>query len=152
MTGNHSVYLQPHVVLPDGIAENATIRCEAGRILHVGEPVDPHSSDEIFDYRGHYISPGFVNIHGAAGADYMDGTMAAARAVNVAHARHGTTSIFPTTTTDSFKQLDDMVKACGNVQASRAPLDGAPVLAFIYMAHIWRLKCLQLIESERGSL
>jgi N-acetylglucosamine-6-phosphate deacetylase len=146
-----AVLITGNVVLPDGIAENATIRCEAGRISHVEETVDQHPSDEIFDYRGHYISPGFVDIHvhGAAGADYMDGTMAAARAVNVAHARHGTTSIFPTTTTGSFQQLDDMVKACENVQASWTPLDGARI-AGVHFYGPYFAKDKVGVHSEEG--
>jgi N-acetylglucosamine-6-phosphate deacetylase len=57
----------------------------------------------------------------------MDGTIAAVKTINRAHARHGTTSIFPTTTTGSFRQLDQLVSACEVVQASWAPSDGARI-------------------------
>ena len=57
----------------------------------------------------------------------MDGTEEAVRTANIAHAKHGTTSIFPTTTTGSFEQLDGMVKSCENVQRTWTPTDGARI-------------------------
>ncbi|WP_448953691.1 N-acetylglucosamine-6-phosphate deacetylase [Labrys neptuniae] len=121
--------LKGNVILEDAILEDAVIRCVDGRIAAI-EPYGPqHRDKELLDFSGRYLSPGFVDIHvhGGAGADYMDGTVEAVRRTNIAHARHGTTSIFPTTTTGSFAQLDAMVKACENVQASWTPADGARI-------------------------
>ena len=72
---------------------------------------------EIIDAQDGYISPGFVDIHthGGAGSDYMDGTPEAVRIANRAHARHGTTTIFPTTTTGTPAQLAAMLDAVEEV-------------------------------------
>ena len=40
-----------------------------------------------------------IHVHGGAGADFMDGTPAAVRVALRCHAGHGTTTLFPTTTT-----------------------------------------------------
>jgi len=70
--------------------------------------------------------PGYVDIHthGGDGADFMDGTPEAVRTACRAHARHGTTTIFPTTTTGSPAQLAAMLSSCAAAQ--RAP-DGARI-------------------------
>ncbi|PRH87824.1 N-acetylglucosamine-6-phosphate deacetylase [Labrys okinawensis] len=121
--------LKGNVILEDAIREDAVIRCVDGRIAAIEPYASAHEGEDLLDFSGCYLSPGFVDIHvhGGAGADYMDGTVDAIRRTNVAHARHGTTSIFPTTTTGSFAQLDAMVKACENVQASWTPADGARI-------------------------
>ena len=76
-----------------------------------------------------YIAPGYVDIHvhGAAGADYMDGTTDAILTANRAHGRHGTTTIFPTTTTGSREQIDAMLRAARAVRDQWTIADGARV-------------------------
>jgi len=76
-----------------------------------------------------FISPGFVDlhVHGGDGADYMDGTGEAVRRANRAHLRHGTTSIFPTTTTGSPEQVLRMIHACKEVREDWSIADGARV-------------------------
>jgi N-acetylglucosamine-6-phosphate deacetylase len=102
-----------NLILEDQVLENATITCENGRIVAIDER--GASVPGMMDYTNRYISPGFIGIHvhGGAGADYMDGSPDAVRAINRAHAQHGTTSIFPTTTTGSFSQLERMIKLRG---------------------------------------
>ena len=58
----------------------------------------------------------------------MDGTPEAVRTAIRAHTRHGTTSIFPTTTTGSPAQLDAMLTACEAVRRTRLADDGARLL------------------------
>ena len=86
-------------ILPDRLAPDTSVVCEAGRIAYVGARI-PRGVPVI---EGAYISPGFIDmhVHGGDGADYMDGTPDAVRIANRAHARRGTTTIFPTTTTGS---------------------------------------------------
>jgi N-acetylglucosamine-6-phosphate deacetylase len=81
------------------------------------------------DAQGGYISPGFVDIHthGGAGADYMDGTPDAVRIANRAHARHGTTTLLPTTTTGTPAQLTAMLDAVGEVRKTWTVADGARI-------------------------
>ena len=113
------------VILPDRTEADAYVLCESGRIASVvysrpaGVPI----------VEGRYISPGFVDlhVHGGRGADYMDGTLAAVRTVNRAHARHGTTTIFPTTTTGSTAEIESMLEACGRVRETWSAGDGARI-------------------------
>src|SRR5262249_57483332 len=86
---------------------------DKGRIVAVGPESDVTwpSGAEVIDAREGYVSPGFVDIHthGGAGSDYRDGTPEAVRTSNRAHARHGTTTVFPTTTTGTPAQLRAML-------------------------------------------
>jgi N-acetylglucosamine-6-phosphate deacetylase len=120
--------LKGNIILADRVLANAVVRCENGRII----AIEDHSAKPeagTIDLSGHFIGPGFVDIHvhGGAGADYMDGTQEAVRTTNRAHAGHGTTSIFPTTTTGSFQQLDDMIRSCEEVEAGWTASDGARI-------------------------
>ncbi len=119
-------------ILPDRLVPNARLVCRAGRIMAVGtaKTIKVPRGAEVVDARSHFLSPGFVDlhVHGGCGADFMDGTPEAVRTANRAHARHGTTSIFPTTTTGSPDQLDAMLDACTQVQSGWQVADGARVL------------------------
>lgn len=73
--------------------------------------------------------PGFIDIHihGGGGSDYMDGEAEAVRRVNRAHLRHGTTTVFPTTTTGSAAEIHRMMDACAAVRKGWQPGDGARI-------------------------
>jgi N-acetylglucosamine-6-phosphate deacetylase len=83
----------------------------------------------VIDARGGWISPGFidVHVHGGGGADFMDGTAEAVRTVCATHARHGTTTIFPTTTTGSPEEIDAMIAACRTARDDQAAPTGARI-------------------------
>lgn len=118
-------------ILPDRVIENAAVHCLNGRIAWVGAAgrKKTPAGAEVVDARGGYISPGFVDIHvhGGAGADFMDGTAEAVRTVCRAHARHGTTTLFPTTTTGSPAQITAMLQACAQVQKEGVEAGGAAI-------------------------
>jgi len=100
-------------ILPCSLLHDARIEIALGRISKVvPESANPVEADSI-DLQGAYLAPGFVDIHvhGGAGADFMDGTPAAARTACHAHLRHGTTTIFPTTTTGPFERIKAMIEA-----------------------------------------
>jgi N-acetylglucosamine-6-phosphate deacetylase len=77
----------------------------------VAERVEP-KPDEVRDLKGLFLLPGFVDlhVHGGGGADFMDLTSEAFRTVCRTHAKHGTTSLTPTSTvaneTDTAAFLD----------------------------------------------
>ena len=106
------------VVLPDRLLEDGMVRWKGSSIVSVGKRRRLPESVEQIDADGGYISPGFIDIHvhGGAGADFMDGTPEAVRTACEAHGRHGTTTIFPTTTTGSVKSLTTMIQACATVR------------------------------------
>jgi N-acetylglucosamine-6-phosphate deacetylase len=102
------------VILEGELLEDAHVLCEGGRIVRVARGMRVPKAADVFDARGGFISPGFVDIHvhGGNGADFMDGTVAAVQTACLAHAKHGTTTIFPTTTTGSHEQILAMLSAC----------------------------------------
>ena len=118
------------VILPGSILPGAYVVCEKGKITYVG--TDRPSSVAIV--QSDYIAPGFVDlhVHGAFGADYMDGVADAVRTANRAHARHGVTTLFPTTTTGSSDEIEGMLTACIEVRDHWSPADGAQIAGVHY--------------------
>ncbi|MEI6465424.1 MAG: amidohydrolase family protein [Verrucomicrobiota bacterium] len=118
------------VILPDRIVPGARVVWRDGRIVEVGRagrrrPVGAR----VIDARGGYIAPGFVDVHvhGGGGADFMDGTPEAVRTICATHARHGTTTIFPTTTTGSPEEIHAMIDACRRVRNEATVAGGARI-------------------------
>ena len=117
------------LILPDRLIEHASLVCEDGRISALGRRVKHPQDARVIDAQGGYISPGFIDIHvhGGAGADFMDGSADAVRTALKAHARHGTTTIFPTTTTGSPAQILAMLDACRETRENWSPEQGSRI-------------------------
>jgi N-acetylglucosamine-6-phosphate deacetylase len=117
-------------ILPDRLAEDAWVLCANGRITSVTE-TKPGGAEEaqVVDGRGGYLAPGFIDlhVHGGDGADFMDGTPEAVRTACRAHARHGTTTLFPTTTTGSPAQILAMLDVVKAVREERSVGNGARI-------------------------
>jgi N-acetylglucosamine-6-phosphate deacetylase len=95
------------LALEDRLLPGGVVAVEDGRICSVAVDGGTGAAPgQVIDLRGNYLVPGFVDlhVHGGAGADFMDGTAEAFRAVCRAHARHGTTSLLPTTTVARHEQ------------------------------------------------
>ena len=117
-------------ILPDRLIEQAWVVCEKATIVSVSKKKPKISAEvEGIDGRGGYLAPGFIDIHvhGGDGADFMDGTSEAVRVACRAHARHGTTTIFPTTTTGSPEQIHAMLDAVKTVQSEKRVTNGARI-------------------------
>src|SRR5262245_42347880 len=126
-----SIAFRGTLVLPENLLPEGVVVVANGRLVAVGRACDvPLPAGVAFtDAQGGYISPGFVDIptHGGAGSDYMDGTAEAVRVANRAHARHGTTTVFPTTTTGTPAQLRAMLDAVEQVGRQWKVEDGARI-------------------------
>ena len=95
------------IVLQDDLLANGQVQVNQGRIAAVRSASSSASDEsEKIDLAGGYLVPGYVDlhVHGGAGADFMDGTEAAFQTICAAHARHGTTSLLPTTTVARHEQ------------------------------------------------
>ncbi|MFM7089468.1 MAG: N-acetylglucosamine-6-phosphate deacetylase [Bacteroidota bacterium] len=106
------------IITQDKILSGSCLLVENGKILAI-EPVDISFPDSrMIDAQGHYISPGFMDIHlhGGGGFDFMDGTKEAFLNIAQIHAKHGTTSMLPTTLTcekeDLIQTLEAYSQAC----------------------------------------
>ncbi len=104
------------IVLENRLLENGQIRVVGERIQTVGSasPTSSRPSKDTIDLKEGYLVPGYVDlhVHGGAGADFMDGTEKAFRTVCQAHARHGTTSLLPTTTAARDEQHLAFLEHC----------------------------------------
>lgn len=99
------------------------LEIENGKITAFG-PGEPaaeraHSlTAATLDLEGQWLLPGFIDIHvhGADGAEVMDGTPEAIYQIGRFHARYGTTGWLPTTLTSSIDALEQSLRS---VQAVR---------------------------------
>lgn len=95
------------VVLPDGVAEDAALTVE-GRLIAGNVP----GERPALDLSGHWIVPGFVDmhVHGGGGASFSAGTAEEALKVVATHRRHGTTTMVASTVTG---ELGDLAQQAG---------------------------------------
>ncbi len=88
-----------NIITPERIIRDGMILIEGSKIAEVGEKrIAVEDAIEI-DAMGSYVAPGFIDIHvhGGGDHDFMDATEAAFLGIAELHARHGTTSMLPTT-------------------------------------------------------
>ena len=106
-----------------------TVIVEDGRIAKVlEEGTEPPSGARTLDAAGGHVAPGFidVHVHGGAGADFMDATPDAIRAVCRFHASGGTTGLLATTAAAPADELQHVLGAIAKAQCE--PTGGAAIL------------------------
>jgi N-acetylglucosamine-6-phosphate deacetylase len=83
---------------PDG-AQTTSILIENGTISQIGQINPSKDFNNTLDAQGKIIAPGFIDVHiqGAGGADILDATPEALKAISKTCARFGTTSFLATT-------------------------------------------------------
>lgn len=124
-----------YIVTERELLTNCVVLTNAARIEYVGPSIEAPSTPaaQTIDLNGGYLVPGFIDlhVHGGANADFMDGTEEAWRTVCLAHAKHGTTSLTPTTTVARHDQHMRFLELCH--QFRDAKTGGARVLG----AHLY---------------
>jgi N-acetylglucosamine-6-phosphate deacetylase len=119
------------IVLEDRLLPHGVAAVDGDRICAVRSDSGwgTESGLNLIDLQGGYLVPGFVDlhVHGGDGADFMDGTEEAFRTVCKAHARHGTTSLLPTTTVARHEQHLAFLEICRRLRLGPAA-QGARVL------------------------
>ena len=108
-------------VLKDRLLPDAFIKIENGRITDISTEIENSwQGARKIDAEQGFVAPGFVDIHvhGGGGSDFMDGTEESVRAACQSHLRHGTTTIFPTTTTGSANEIHARIRATASVALS----------------------------------
>jgi N-acetylglucosamine-6-phosphate deacetylase len=105
------------IVLADHLVADGCVRVVGDRIAAIG--MADRDAAKAVDLQGGYLVPGFVDlhVHGGAGADFMDGTEESFLTAIRAHARHGTTSLLPTTTVARHEQLLAFLEVCRRLKA-----------------------------------
>lgn len=106
------------IIHQNRIQSGGCLLIENGKIIDVTASDVDFPDAEIVDAQGNFISPGFIDIHihGGGGSDFMDGTVDGFLQIAQTHAKHGTTSMLPTTLTcekeDLFQTLEAYQAAC----------------------------------------
>ena len=97
-----------NIVLPDEVLTGGDMVVENGKIKEIGRVTLPESADlPVIDAAGGNLVAGFIeaHVHGGGGYDFMDGTLEAFLSIVDNHAKHGTTSIVPTTIACSEEEM-----------------------------------------------
>ncbi|MEV6780475.1 N-acetylglucosamine-6-phosphate deacetylase [Streptomyces syringium] len=92
------------VVLPTGVVDNGRVTVEGRRIVD-----DTAREEPSVDLTGHWIVPGFVDVHvhGGGGASFSAGSAEEALTAIATHRAHGTTTMLASTVTGD---LDDLAR------------------------------------------
>lgn len=82
---------------------------------------------EVIDASGYFITPGFIDIHfhGAMGKDAMDAELDSLQTMSDFCARHGVTSIYPTTWSAAKEDIQDTINC---VRENINNVEGAQIL------------------------
>ena len=120
------------LVLPDRIVSPGTLVIDDGRIVDVRAGVGPTGSTSSFPFQGHYIVPGFidVHVHGVEGWDTLGAGDPIGELANRLP-RFGVTAFCPTTVAcepEALRRVLDAVR-----QAREAP---SPRGARVLPAHL----------------
>ena len=133
---NAKVYIENQGVI------TASVGVEKGKIVYIGD--DSSLITEPYPYADNQVVvAGFIDqhIHGAQGADAMDGTTSAIKTIATALAKEGTTSFLATTMTQSPENILKAMTAVKDYRATESK-DGARVMGihlegpFISLKHV----------------
>ncbi|AVQ21658.1 N-acetylglucosamine-6-phosphate deacetylase [Fusobacterium necrophorum subsp. funduliforme] len=94
------------------------IRIKGSHISEIEENLVENEKEEVLDLEGKLLIPGFidVHIHGADGADAMDGSIESLQKISKYLASKGTTNFLATTLTSSKEMLKKVLSCIGEVQ------------------------------------
>lgn len=108
------------IIHQNSIQRGGCLLIENGKIIDVSAGDVDFPDAELIDAKGNFISPGFIDIHihGGGGSDFMDGTVEGFLQIAQTHAKHGTTSMLPTTLTCEKEDLIQTLEAYQTVSLS----------------------------------
>ncbi len=115
------------ILTPQGWLRNGSVILRDGKILEVTNCDLAVIGAELIDAKGMYVVPGFIemHVHGGGGADFQEGTEEAFRTAVAAHAKFGTTSIFPTLSSSTVPMIEAAVKTCNKLMKEKdSPIMG----------------------------
>jgi len=105
-----TLFMNAMTVLPDKV-DMRNVLCEDGIIINTNSEKNI-KVDQIVDLQGNYLLAGFVDlhVHGGGGSDFMDGDIESMKQAVDAHLKHGTTTIFPTTMSAKWEDVERTVQ------------------------------------------
>ena len=124
------------IILPDRIADNASLLIEGGRVARVFISAADKSVkvDSRIDLDGLTLFPGFIDlhIHGAVGVDMMDASADDLHRVAEFLVRNGVTAWLPTLVPAPSEQYGRAVDAIGEFMKNEPSSSGARILGVHY--------------------
>jgi N-acetylglucosamine-6-phosphate deacetylase len=95
------------VVTPDGVLDPGWIRL-AGPLIDAAGRGDPHEQQRAVDLHGHWVLPGFIDmhVHGGGGASFTEGTSDQARQAAAFHRGQGITTVLASLVTAPLAELE----------------------------------------------
>ncbi len=115
------------IIITDVLEKGKYLYFKDSKITAVTSDELPY--DEEIDAKGQYVAPGFIDIHthGAGNCDFADGSRDGILQGCYAHAKYGTTTIFPTCTSSAFEDILLFLENVKSLIAENAP--GKPHIA-----------------------
>ena len=104
------------VILDDKILNNGVVCYENDKITYVGEEMQ--NAEKTIDACGKYLFAGFIDshCHGGNGFDFMDASNKEMEEIAKFHLKHGTTSLYATTLTDTMESIENSLKVYATVE------------------------------------
>lgn len=105
------------ILFPEGISAGY-VCLSKGKILSAGP--NPMPCDQLLDYTGKYVAPGFIDLHTHGGEGIAFSECSPEQVIQACdfHMRHGTTALLPTLSAGSMEEMEQGVIAVAQAMDS----------------------------------
>ena len=125
--------INARILTPQGWLKDGSVILRDSKILEVTNCDLAIIGANVIDAKGMYVVPGGIemHIHGGGGRDFQEGDEEAFRVACAAHAKYGTTSIYPTLSSSTIPMLEKAVDTCQKLMAE----PNSPILGLHLEGH-----------------
>lgn len=111
--------INARILTPQGWLKDGSVIIRDNKILEVTNCDLAVVGATVVDAKGMYVVPGGIemHVHGGGGRDFQEGEEEAFRVACAAHAKYGTTSIFPTLSSSTIPMIEKAVDTCQKLMA-----------------------------------